>query len=249
MHGLAELYLAEGKIDKAVDLAKKAHEKSPAKYLIAKTLALALARSNNTVVALDTLKQMRDLADDPDKLFLLEADILEVASDRESALQHYLEGLAKSPDNNELALRVAHLYFIDRKFKNAQTMVEGILSRTPDNYQARLLYASILYELKDYKGSLKQAQQIPNDDDLTYETNCVSARSSFRLKRYDEAAQLFKSARNKQQLTRDDLLMLARALRESGKGNEANEILAQVKQGKFQARELKAEIRRLGRAQ
>jgi len=247
LHGLAEVYLAQGKTALAIEYAQKAHDRSPNKFLIAKTLALALASANNTVVALDTIKKMRELGDDPEKLFLLEAAILEAADDREAALKHYLTILEQQPNNNDVAMKVAHLYNIDRKFKQAQAIVTGILSHAPDNYPARLLQASILYELKDYKGALKQAQQIPEDDDLVFDINCVSARSSFKLKRYPEAAELFKIAKSKKQLGTDDMLMLARALKESDKAGEANEVLAQIKKVKFQSKELKAELRRLGR--
>ncbi len=236
IHGLAEVYLAQGKTDKAIEFATIAHKRSPNKFLIAKTLALALAKANNTVVALDTIKQMRELGDDPDKLFLLEATILDAANDREGALKHYQSLADKQPDNNDIAMKVAHLYFVDRKWKNADLIVDSVLSRSPNHNQARLLKAAILYELKDYKGSLRQVQLVKPDDDLDYEMTCLTARASFRLKRYSEAAQLFKSARKRQNLSTEDLIMLARALRETDETTEADEILSKVKSVKFEAK-------------
>ncbi|MDZ4835932.1 MAG: tetratricopeptide repeat protein [Candidatus Melainabacteria bacterium] len=236
IHGLAEVYLAQGKTDKAIEFAKIAHERSPNKFLIAKTLALSLAKSNNTVVALETIKKMRELGDDPDKLFLLEANILDAANDRDGALKHYLALAEKQPDNNDVALKIAHLYFIDRKFKNAELVIDAVLSRAEEHNQARLLKAQILYELKDYKTSLRQVQLVKPDQDLDYETECLTARASFKLRRYSEAAQLFKCAREKQPLKTDDLVMLARALRETDAAAEADQILSEMKSVKFQTK-------------
>lgn len=236
IHGLAEVYLAQDKTDKAIEFAKIAHNRSPNKFLMSKTLALALAKANNTVVALETIKQMRELGEDPDKLFLLESTILDAANDRDGALKHYLALAEKQPDNDDVALKIAHLYFIDKKIKNAEPVVDAILSRSPDNNHARLLKASLLYEQRDYKGSLRQVQLVAPDEDLDYETTCLTARASFKLKRYSEAAQLFKSARKRQPLTTDDLIMLARALRETDEAAEADLILSQIKSVKSQAK-------------
>lgn len=230
VHGLAEVYLAQHKTDKAIEFAKIAHNRSPNKFLIAKTLALALAKSNNTVGALEIVKQMRDRGDDPDKLFLLESTILDAANDRDGALKHYLALAAKQPENNDVAMKIAHLYFINRRLKDAELLVDGILTRDPDENHARLLKATILYDLRDYKGSLRQVQMVTADEDLDFETTCLTARASFKLKRYAEAAQLFKLARKKQPLNTDDLVMLARALRET---DEADEIQPQVQSVQF----------------
>jgi Flp pilus assembly protein TadD len=103
-----------------------------------------LLRTSDPTGARDALVNALKLTPETPSDTLLAGQIAEAAGDFEIAEQEYRQALAREPDLSDASAGLAHLLIVEKRYADAQPVVEAALRRDPDNAALSAQLAAVL---------------------------------------------------------------------------------------------------------
>ncbi|MCB1749420.1 MAG: PEP-CTERM system TPR-repeat protein PrsT [Gammaproteobacteria bacterium] len=152
---LYNLYLADGKLDEAYDLALRAKARDDTNFEVLERLAAVLIRLGQRDDARATLKTMSQVAGfDPDKQLRTASYQIRIGqfADAEYAL---FKALQENPDHQMVRLAQIELSLAKRAFDEARERASALIAQQPELAAAFVFRAQAALGLRDYAGALE----------------------------------------------------------------------------------------------
>jgi tetratricopeptide (TPR) repeat protein len=158
--GLAQLRVAEGKIDSAWSLVRQVLKEDPHNGRTLVTRAQLLLRDGKNADAIADLRQvLRDEPTNATALDLIARAHLQ-SGEVELATDNLQQLLAVQPANTTARKRLVQVYGQRRNYDKALTLVEEALARSPHSEEFLLLKVNVLVAKRDLRRALETANLV-----------------------------------------------------------------------------------------
>jgi tetratricopeptide (TPR) repeat protein len=150
-----------------------------------------LLRSSDPTGARDALVDALKLTAETPADTLLAAEIAEAAGDGEIAEQEYRKALQSEPDSSDATAGLAHLLINEKRYADAQPLVEAALRRNPDNPALNAQLASILNGQGKQAEALAVLEKLHKLQSASPSVTLMLADADLQAGRLDEADGLY----------------------------------------------------------
>ncbi len=140
---LANLYYNQNRFKEAEDLFKKVIELEPAFGQAYYSLGLLYAEQNKMLEAVDYLKEATDKIDYNDRVPYNYGLILQRLGKRTEAEAAFKKGLKINPNSPSNLYALGYLYFEQKRFQEASSVLSRLVTIDPNNQQYQQLYQGV----------------------------------------------------------------------------------------------------------
>lgn len=183
---MAQLYARAGKPDESLrllDALSEADKKLPEVIALRTEIA---GDAGSSVEARAALEQL--LAQNPrDATLLARLGAAYRRVDPVKSQGYYYRALQIDPDNAKYAVGYAAALVQARRFSEAVTVLQKVITRTPDDYPAHANLALALFELKDFRSAITEYEWIAGQRPELAPTYFFLAVAHDNLQEYQEA--------------------------------------------------------------
>ncbi|MCG8306591.1 MAG: tetratricopeptide repeat protein [Cytophagales bacterium] len=140
---LASLYYAQQRFDEAEALFKKVIELEPTFGQVYYSLGLLYAEQNKMLEAVEYLKQAAEKIDYNDRVSYNYVLVLQQLGKRTDAESAFKKGLKINPNSTSNLYALGYLYYEQRRFGEASSVLKRLVAIDPDNQQYQQLYNGV----------------------------------------------------------------------------------------------------------
>jgi tetratricopeptide (TPR) repeat protein len=150
-----------------------------------------LLRKSDPTGARDALVAALKLTPETEADTLLAAEIAENAGDNEIAEQAYRRVLQQDADSSEATAGLAHLYIAEKRYTDAQPLVEAALRRDPDDPALNAQLAAILNTQGKQADALALLEKLHQLEPSSRSVTSMLADAELQAGNLDDAAALY----------------------------------------------------------
>ena len=164
---------------------------SPAAKAQADRALAHLIRSSDPTGARDALVDALKLTPETPADTVLAGEIAEAAGDAAIAEQEYRKALDSDPNSSDAAAGLAHLYIAEKRYADAQPLVQAALRRDPDNPSLNAQLAAILNSEGKQPEALVVLEKLHQLEPDNREVASMLADADLQAGKLDEADALY----------------------------------------------------------
>ncbi len=164
---------------------------SPASKAQADRALARLIRSSDPTGARDALVDALKLTAETPADTVLAGEIAEAAGDPEIAEQEYRKALQDDPNSSDATAGLAHLFIAEKRYADAQPLVEAALRRVPDDPSLNAQLATILNSEGKQAGALAVLEKLHKLEPASREVAAMLADADLQAGKLEEADALY----------------------------------------------------------
>ncbi len=164
---------------------------SPAAKAQADRALARLIRSSDPTGARDALVDALKLTSETPADTVLAAEIADAAGDGEIAEQEYRKALVTEPDSSDATAGLVHLLIAEKRYADAQPLVEAALGRDPDDPALNAQLATILNSQGKQADALAVLEKLHKLEPASREVASMLADADVQADKLNEADALY----------------------------------------------------------